>query len=518
MAFPIEQLYASIVQASPNAVVIIDGNGAILFGNRRAGTILGTPDAGILENRSMFDFIPSDESAVVRNKVKKASPGESPEEFIVTVETGTGTRKIAEATLCALSAPEDAAVFALFLRDISIHKKAEEEKLTMERQLRAVYKMEALGQLARGIAHDLNNSLGAISGYIELVKRLLPPENERVRRYADQISSATKRSAEVIHKVLTFARTHKMQIMSFDCNDIIADIIRLLNATLGKNVTIEQRLEATDAVIVGDPEQFQNAVINLALNARDAMPKGGTLTFASDNISIDDDFAASRPFTMTKGYYLRFKVSDTGNGMDNDTLSHLFEPFYTTKGQGRGTGLGLASVYGSIKCHHGYIEVESEPGKGSTFILFFPVNTSNDEKAIAYRDKGAAPATRTAKAHVLVIDDERQVAEMLFELLTWMGYSAAIFTSADEALGYYKKSRDVVDLVIADFNLEDMDGLEFFEKLRAINPKVKVMISTGYCLEEERERLIKRGIVGVLPKPFISAELAKAVEEVLALS
>ncbi|MBN1130109.1 MAG: response regulator [Chitinispirillaceae bacterium] len=508
--------FRTLVERSPVAMVIVDSNGSIIYMNPRSSLLITTENPIIPYGRSFLDFIVPEEAAVFSENLSRATRGEPLDPFISTLVTGKVTRRIAEITLCHLqNAGESREATALFLRDLSFHKHVEEERSAMEQQLRAVYKMEALGQLARGIAHDLNNSLGAISGYSELIRQLAPADDNKISRYADQISSAAQRSAEVIRKVLTFARKNKLQVISFNLNEIIHDIVNLLESSLEKGIAIIQKFDARDAGVTGDPEQIQNAIVNLALNARDAMPSGGTLTLATDNIFVDTAFASSRPYKMTEGYYLRFSVSDTGAGMDKETLSHLFEPFFTTKEAGRGTGLGLASVYGSVKSHHGYIEVTSETGKGSTFTMYLPVNRCNGREETAPDGSPCADGALPRKAHIMVIDDDHSIAEMIFELLSWLDYTASIFTNATEAIVWYKSNSASVDLVITDLTMTAIDGLECFEKLRAINPAVKVLIATGYCLDEERTRLLKKGFSGILTKPFVSAELAKQVAEAL---
>jgi PAS domain S-box-containing protein len=401
---------------------------------------------------------------------------------------------------------------SLFLRDITVRKKSEENKQAMERQLRAVYKMEALGQMAQGIAHDLNNSLGAISGYADLIEKMGFTTDERLRKYTGMIASATERSAGLIHQLLTFARKGRMQSIPFDANEIIADNISLLKSTMEKNIEIVQELKANPATVVGDPGQLQNAIINLSVNARDAMPSGGTLTIKTDTLHIDENFAKSRSYKMTPGPYLQMTLSDTGCGMDKQTLGHLFEPFFTTKEIGKGTGLGLASVYGTVKSHHGYIEVESSPGHGSTFTLYLPLTKSSRHLAASTANEGGSLG---AKRHIMVVDDDQALREMLSELLSWLGYRVTTFADSQESVDYYADHHAVIDLVILDWKMPGLDGIQCARKMREINPHVKVLISTGYCHDEDRQRFLSEGVAGILPKPYVSSELSKAVADIL---
>jgi two-component system cell cycle sensor histidine kinase/response regulator CckA len=510
-----QDLFFTLAQYSPIATLVIDAANKLTYANQQSVPLFGTRSEHDLTGHSILDFIAPEDAQVFLENLDRTRRRAGTLPFLITIITAKATQRVAEATFAAYGTPPDE-WYVIYLRDISLHQKAEEEKLALERQLRAVYKMEALGQLARGLAHDLNNSLGAIAGYSELIKHLTPSSSENILRYARHISTAAARSAQVIQKVLTFARKNKMQVITFDINDIVIDTINLIKSTIGKNIAVVECCRASDAIVTGDPEQIQNAILNLAINARDAMISGGTLTFTTDNVSIDEAFAASRHFKMISGYYLTLAVADTGSGMDQDTRAHLFEPFFTTKEVGRGTGLGLASVYGSVKNHHGYIEVASEEGKGSVFTLYLPVNKIAAAVSVL-SDEVAGPASIPAsrKAHVLVIDDDQAVAEMLLELLSWLNYTATIFTSPSLAIDYYRDHQNGVDLAIVDMTMTDMDGLECFEKLHAINPRIKVMVATGYCLEDERARLMKKGISGVLSKPFVSADLANAVADAL---
>jgi CheY-like chemotaxis protein len=255
--------------------------------------------------------------------------------------------------------------------------------------------------------------------------------------------------------------------------------------------------------------------VNLAINARDAMSAaGGTLKFKTENIAIDEPFARSRPYKMTLGYYLMIAVSDTGVGMDKPTLGHLFEPFFTTKEIGKGTGLGLASVYGSLKSHHGYIEVDSEVARGSTFTMYLPVNQTLADN-IDEKTTTEPALSSTRKRHIMIVDDDRSLIEMLGELLSWLGYSVTPFVTASAAIDYYATNYHEIDLSILDWKMPEIDGLECYRRMKAINPHLKTLLSTGYCLDDERQSILEEGVNGILPKPFMSAQLSSAIADVL---
>jgi PAS domain S-box-containing protein len=509
--------FHDIVESISDAILLIDTAGTITFCNRSAAAIYGAGSGKKLCNKPLGSLAAPEQQSELQRHIDNALHKKQSDTFAITMLKNDGSRFDAGITLSAIIGDTGTAdACSVLVRDSTSSKESDEKKQIMEQQLRAVYKMEALGQLARGIAHDLNNSLGAISGYVELLKKANPAGDERTQRYVSMIASAAQRSGGIIHQLLTYARKNHMEIISFDVNEVIADIAKLLESSLDKNIAIVQELGAKDAAIVGDPGQIQNSIVNLAINARDAMSKsGGTLTFKTENIVIDGPFAKSRPYKMTVGYYLMIAVSDTGVGMDKPTLGHLFEPFFTTKEIGKGTGLGLASVYGSLKSHHGYIEVDSEVARGSTFTMYLPVNQTmadNDEETAK---TGSAPAP-ARKQHIMIIDDDRSLVEMLGELLSWLGYSVTPFLTASAAIEYYLIHHHEIDLSIIDWKMPEIDGMECYRRMKAINPRLLALLSTGYCLDDEQQSILNEGVNGILPKPFVSAQLSSAIADVLA--
>lgn len=513
-------VFHDIVESVSDAILLIDASGTITFCNRRAATIYGAASGAELCNKKLTSLTAHEQHQELLQGIENAIHKGTSGTFPITMFNDGSSRFEAMMTLSAIFDDSGAVNSCLVeVRDTTSGKESDEKKQMMEQQLRSVYKMEALGQLARGIAHDLNNSLGAISGYVELLKKMNPAGDERTVRYISMIDSAAQKSGAIIHQLLTYARKTHLQIVSFDVNEVIADIANLLESSLDKNISIVQELNAKDAAIIGDPGQIQNSIVNLAINARDAMSgSGGRLTFKTENVVIDEPFAKSRPFQMTLGYYLMIAVSDTGSGMDKTTLGHLFEPFFTTKEQGKGTGLGLASVYGSLKSHHGYIDVDSEVACGSTFTMYLPVNPAQNEDETA---KTESVPTNTLKQparkhRIMIVDDDRSLVEMLSELLSWLGYSVTPFLSPIAALEYYPAHHHEIDLSILDWKMPEIDGLECYRRMKAINPHLKALLSTGYCLDDERQSILNEGVNGILPKPFMSAQLSTVIADVLA--
>lgn len=393
--------------------------------------------------------------------------------------------------------------------DITERREAEQEREQMEEQLRQAQKMDAVGQLAGGIAHDFNNQLAGIMGFAELLRDELGTDS-RLAGFADYILIGSRRAAELTAKLLAFARKGKYRSIPVNLHKVIAEVVSLLEHSIDKRIRIVQVLRASPPVAQGDPTQLQNTLLNLGLNARDAMPDGGELTIATDLVPLDRHFCDSQPFDMTPGQYVRVCVQDTGVGMDDDVLEHVFEPFFTTKTEGKGTGMGLPSVYGTVSNHHGAVTVDSTPGSGTTFTLYLPLAPSEDQ---------AAPSTdeRTVRgnATVMVVDDEETFRDMAQATLTSLGYHAITFADGPSALEYYRHSHADVDLIMLDMVMPDLDGRAAFEQLRAINPNAQVLLCSGYSVDGRSQSLLQEGARGFIEKPFRKAQLSRKIAEIL---
>ena len=388
--------------------------------------------------------------------------------------------------------------------------KTEQEKSVLESQLRHAQTLEAIGQLAGGIAHDFNNTLGAISGYAEMIRQKFSSNNPKLEKYASAILSGSRKAAELTAQLLAFARKGRFQKTSLDAHELISHISLLLQHTLEEKVRLVLDLKAENPYFTGDSTQMQNILLNLAMNGRDAMPGGGTLTIRTRTCGPDDLLRTSHP-DAGPGLYIAISVSDTGVGMDDATKAKLFQPFFTTKDTGQGSGLGLASVYGSVKSHNGYIAVQSEIGRGTTVTVYLPVDTN---AMLRRRESGATGVLRGSGA-IVVIDNDEAIRIISREMLTTAGYTVSEFEGGKQAIDYYQQHAADVDLFIIDMILEGMNGRECFRELRKINPGVKAILSSGYSLEGDMQEILSEGICGVLKKPFDSARITQAVAEAL---
>jgi signal transduction histidine kinase/CheY-like chemotaxis protein len=389
--------------------------------------------------------------------------------------------------------------------------KAEIERRTaIEEHLRQAQKMDAIGQLAGGVAHDFNNMLGAILAVNDLMRMKFSDKHPDLKRYTDRIKDAGHSMAQLTAKLLAFARKGKLEMAVFDANDIIQEVIKLLKHSIDKRIAIHEALCTRPAFILCDKAQIQNALLNLALNARDAMPNGGTLKIISDIVAIDPVTGRFHGYVIPPGRYVLLAVSDTGTGMDDAVKAKLFEPFFTTKEMGQGTGLGLASVYGTVKGHGGYIHVDSAAGKGSVFTIHFPLREAPEPAR-----KTTPSPLHQGKGCVLIVDDEELVRSTAAEILSDIGYSVATAGDGEEAVRYYGKHAKEVDLVVLDLIMPKLHGYECFMELKKNNPQVKVIIMSGYALEGEAKKAIDQGALGFVQKPYELGVFTKAIADAL---
>jgi PAS domain S-box-containing protein len=391
-----------------------------------------------------------------------------------------------------------------FTRDITKRKE-------MESRIRQAEKMEAIGQLAGGIAHDFNNQLSGILGFASLLKNDLVDKPEQ-KRFAEGIIAAGQRSAELTAQLLAFSRQGNYLSIPVNVHALIDETVNILTRSIDKNIKITTHYGAAQPVVTGDPTQLENAFLNLAINARDAMPSGGELLFSTDMVELDNQYCAHSLFKIRPGPYVQIRVVDTGVGMSDDTLKRIFEPFFTTKQKGKGTGMGLASVYGTIKTHKGAIDVFSQPGKGTEFVLYFlPADFS--QQFAGKTDASEVP--QRISASVLLADDEPLVRDSLKTMLEWLGCRVATAENGAEAVSLYKRSFRDIDIVILDLIMPEMGGKEAFLKMREINPGIKAIVSSGYSLQGEIQDILHAGARGFIQKPFEVRELAQKLSALL---
>jgi two-component system cell cycle sensor histidine kinase/response regulator CckA len=395
-------------------------------------------------------------------------------------------------------------------RDVTERVLAKRRMKVLQEQLRHAQKMEAVGTLAGGIAHDFNNILAAITGYSELA--IEDAQNgEPVEDEIKAILKASGRAKDLVQKILEFSRKAGFQSQPMSLNKLVLETVEVIERTIPKMITIELDLNAEIDTVEGDRTQIEQILLNLASNARDAMGGGGTLSIETSNVDLDERFLEQHSMAH-RGAFIRITVSDTGGGMDATTLSHIFEPFYTTKEVGKGTGLGLASTYGIVKSHKGQILCESTPGEGTIFRIYLPAlaETVEDEAEEAPQE-----GEWQGKETVLVVDDEAALREIALRILRSSGYQVLLAQSGEEALELLREQDGEVDLVILDINMPGMGGLRCLELVRKSWPNMKVIIASGYSKEASLKSTIEMGAKTYVTKPFRMAELLTAVRQAL---
>ena len=396
-----------------------------------------------------------------------------------------------------------------FIRNITERKKSQLQLKEKEEQLRHAQKMDAIGQLAGGVAHDFNNMLGGILGAAELML-IDPQDSELVKEYARLIIDTTSHASDLTENLLAFSRKGKVVSNPVDCHKIIEDTIKILKRSIDRRIVLQKDTRAKNSMIIGDPGQIQNLVLNLGINARDAMPDGGTLSIATSNIILDKQMCASSGFDMQEGEYISVTISDTGTGMDKSVIDKIFEPFFTTKTIGAGTGLGLAAAYGSVTEHKGSISVSSRVGEGSAFTILLPLS---DKKNLSCQE--SVDEVPSGNATVLLAEDESIVRSTAVHILEDLGYSVIIAENGKDAVHLYTINREKIDLVILDMIMPGYNGEECFYKIREIDPSMPVVVCSGFAHEQDINRMTKDGLNGFLLKPYRRFELAKMLYRVL---
>jgi len=494
--------FQQLFENSPAGIVVLDAEDRILNANRSFQDLF---KYGIdeLQGKTLNDFIvpPSlmeegvqlSNSALNRNVVQRETKRMRKDGTLVDVAV-TGYPIIIEEELVG--------IYGIYI-DITGQK-------SLQEQLRQAQKLESVGTLAGGIAHDFNNILAIILGH---AAGLDPSKNtpERMTRSVKAISTAAERGTALVKQLLTFARKTEPLFESVRTNEVIEELVKLLRETFPKTIDLPTKLDPALPSIVGDPNQIHQILLNLCLNARDAMPAGGTLTFSTS--LVKGSKLKHRFFEATEDLYVCVSVKDTGYGMDEATRNRIFEPFFTTKAKGKGTGLGLAVVYGVIGTHHGHIEVDSKPGAGTTFHLYFPVQSLKHDAFL--EAKPAEQETRGGTETLLLVEDEEALRDLVRTMLTDNGYTVLTARDGKEAMDIFVRRRNDVALVVSDMGLPMMTGFDLFHEMKSISPQVKMVIASGYLEPELKAEIFRAGVKEFIQKPYTPDVLLNSVRNVL---
>jgi signal transduction histidine kinase len=397
------------------------------------------------------------------------------------------------------------------MREMEERRATEEALRKSEEELRHSQKMEAVGRLAGGVAHDFNNLLTAIIGYAELIATRTS-SNSLAKQNAELIRKAGEQAAALTRQLLAFSRKQILQPKVIDLNALVVEMEKLLRRVIGERFDLQSHPDAENGRVRADPSQLQQVVLNLGVNARDAMPRGGRLIIRTENVRLDRTTAPQIAASLKPGDYVELSVTDTGAGMDEETKSHIFEPFFTTKGPGKGTGLGLATVYGIVRQTGGGISVESEPGKGSTFRIYLP----RESAPVDFTRTVLTPVEKSDNFEtVLVVEDEEIVRELVCEVLEDQGYNVLCSRDGIEALNLAKEFDGHIHLLVTDVIMPHMNGQELAVKLSRLRPDIKVLYVSGYSDNDIGDHGTLDPRYELLEKPFTPQTLARKIREVI---
>ena len=501
-----EEKYRTVLEANPDPVVVYDIEGKVVYYNPAFTRVFGW-SLGERLGKKMDVFVPEESLPETQTMINRVLAGES----FFGIETRRYTKEgkiipvsISGAVLRDMDGNPVGSV--INLRDIS-------EQKNLEGQLQQAQKMEAVGTLAGGIAHDFNNLLQAIQGYTELLL-MRKKEGESDWRELQEVIRASKRGAELTQQLLTFSRKVESKRRPLDLNQEVGELRELLERTIPKMIDVEFKLVDNLKMVNADPAQLKQVLMNLALNAKDAMAEGGKLLIETQSVTLDQEFC--RKYAEVKpGDYVLFSISDTGHGMGKETLEHIFDPFYTTKEVGKGTGLGLAIVYGIIKNHEGYITCYSRPEVGTTFRIYLPTIESETlpvDVLIAPKPEGLA---RGGNETILLVDDEEFIRELGVDVLGRAGYTVLTASNGENALKLYHQERTRIDLVILDLIMPGMGGSKCLEELLKMDPDTRVLIASGYAPDGPTKGALDTGAKGFVSKPYDTSQLLQLVRKIL---
>lgn len=504
-----EARFRSVVESAPDAI-FIQREGCFAYLNHSAISLFGATKTEELLGRRIVDMIHPDYRDLVAERIRQLNENQQAvpilEERILRLD-GSETSVEVSAVPFVFSGQHGALVF---LRDISRRKKAEKERAELEHQLFQSQKIESIGRLAGGIAHDLNNLLTPVLGYSEMLSHAFPETDKRHKRI-EVIHHAALRARDLVRQLLAFSSRQALEFKIIDLNGVLRDFEQLLRRTIRDDIDIRYRLHDGALVMQGDASQLEQIIMNLAVNAEDAMPSGGELLIKTSTLVIEK--GQEKYFEgLPAGDYAVLSVSDTGTGIDKETLAHIFEPFFTTKPKGQGTGLGLSTVYGIVRQHGGIIRASTEPGQGASFRMCFPLSESEPEEVQPVETR---PLQAGTGAKVLVVEDDEMVRKFVVQALAEEGFDIREAEGGEPALALLEDGAFRPELLLTDLVMRGLNGRMLYEKVKSIMPGIKVIYMSGYTRDIiSRHGVLDEGLT-FLQKPFAVPVLLDKVREVL---
>ena len=503
-----QERYRRIIDTSNEGIIVLDQYQRISFINNHLGEMMGYLPAevtGLNLESFLFDEDVSEHTRQMHNRIQ----GQSEQyERRWKHRDGSAVWTIVSATPIFNENGQYDGSFAM-ITDISQRKQAEEERIKLQHQLNQAQKIESIGQLAGGIAHDFNNMLGIILGHTEMALIKSTPENPLVANLC-QIKDAAQRSADLTKKLLTFARKQIITPKVLDLNDALAGVLSMVERIIGENIHLSWKPGEALWRVKIDPSQVDQIVANLCVNARDAIPGIGTIAIETANVTFDEEFASAGS-DVPPGDYVRLSVSDNGNGIDKDSLDHIFEPFYTTKDIGKGTGLGLSTVYGAVKQNQGYISVYSQPGMGTTFHIYLPRVTD----PVEHPETRPRQPLRRGSETILLVEDDPNLLQLKTAMLERCGYQVLPAAGPAQALDCCNHHQGAIPLMITDVIMPEMTGKELAQRLQTTRPEMRFIFMSGYTADIiSQQGIIDEGVV-FLQKPVPFEALIAKVQEIL---
>jgi len=494
-----ENKYRTVLEANPDSVIVYDMEGKVTYLNPTFTKVFGWTLKECF-GKKMDMFVPEENLPETHEMIEKVLAGEN----LTGIETFRYTKGgdvIPVSISGAIYHDRDGNPVGsvVNLRNIYEQKK-------LEAQIQQVQKLEAIGTLAGGIAHDYNNLLMGILGNASLMTFDLEsnhPHYEKLKNIERYVQSG----ADLTKQLLGFAKGGKYEVKPIDINDVVGQSSEMFSRTK-KEIRIHRNFQKDIWAVEADANQVEQVLLNLYVNAGQAMPGGGELFLRTENVTLDDRY--TRLFSVKAGDFVKISITDTGTGMDEKTIKRIFDPFFTTKDMGRGTGLGLASAYGIIKNHGGIINVDSTLNKGSTFNVFLPASEKNIVKTQPLNQK-----TIKGVGTVLLVDDEEMIIDVGIQILENLGYSVLSARSGTEAMEVYQAHQDEIILVILDMIMPDLGGGETFDRLKKINPEIKILLSSGYSIDGQASEIMDRGCNGFIQKPFNIRQLSRKIRDVV---
>ncbi|MCP3872138.1 MAG: PAS domain S-box protein [Desulfobacteraceae bacterium] len=496
-----EKRLNSILQTNPNPVVVYDTKGFSQFVNPSFTQVFGWAPHEI--QGKTIPFVPEDEKEITNTKIKEVFESGKPMQFLT--KRLTKSNKVLDVNISAAiykDAKEENKGLVVNLTDIT-------DQLKLEEQLRQAQKMESIGNLAGGIAHDFNNLLVPIIGMSEMLLEDLPEDSLEYEN-VEEIFHAGKRAGDLVNQILAFSRQSEHKMSPVRVQSVLKEVLKLSRSTIPANIEIRQNIQQNCGLVMADPTQIHQIAMNLITNAFHAVEeKNGTVNIELKEVILKDN---ELPDSVLKsGQFIRLTVSDNGTGMSQNTVNKIFEPYFTTKEQGKGTGLGLAVVYGIVKEHGGDIKVYSEMGKRTTFSIYLPLVKKLSKITAVENMERLTSGTES----ILLVDDEVSVAKLEGQILARLGYQTTIKTSSVDALSTFRKNPKSFDLVISDMTMPDMTGDQLAEKILSIKPDTPIIICTGFSERINKELAETLGVKGLLMKPVVKSDMAQMVRKAL---